>query len=327
DNWQLFIIIWTFLGQGGELIDAKKNFENAIAVNLNIKEAYNNFGIVLGQEGDIDGAIGKFQEAIKIDPEYAEALNNLGVAFAQQGKLTEAKECFEQAIAINPTTLWANDNLSVVEQAIAGGAIDVEAVFNFEGYFAGPVPTIPQPKIVIPGDGEIVGGIVLIEAVDKTEVLEIASCRFNYRRGEEEWIEIDVDEDGSNGWSTTLDITHFEDGFYALRATMLDFTGNEGQDTIVLAVNTGEELLRAFPELNFAAATTCMHCPSLNEKLRDIIAEYAAKGIPLPHKLSKELVKGALYAAKTIAVDLWRAIFGGIDSSAKIGKNVKIGPR
>ncbi|MFH1995536.1 MAG: tetratricopeptide repeat protein [Candidatus Omnitrophota bacterium] len=65
-------------------------------------ELLNIRGIAEGVTGDLDGAISLFRQAIALDPEFAESYNNLGFAYYQKGDHKEALKNFEKALEINP---------------------------------------------------------------------------------------------------------------------------------------------------------------------------------------------------------------------------------
>jgi type IV pilus assembly protein PilF len=61
-------------------------FQKAIELNPNDKEAHNAIGVVyLKKLGDNENAVKHFKAAIKIDSNYSEAANNLGSAYANMG--------------------------------------------------------------------------------------------------------------------------------------------------------------------------------------------------------------------------------------------------
>ncbi len=73
---------------------------------------FNQKGEELFARGDIDGAESAFREALKIDENFAEAYNNLGVVYCQRNELEQAIEYFGKSININPF-----DRTTVLNQA------------------------------------------------------------------------------------------------------------------------------------------------------------------------------------------------------------------
>ena len=52
--------------------------------------------------GQLDEAIKRFEKAIAIKPDYAEAHNNLGVTLQNLGLMDEAVKSYEKAVAFKP---------------------------------------------------------------------------------------------------------------------------------------------------------------------------------------------------------------------------------
>ena len=93
----------------GSAIIAKGDFEQAIVslkkallISSNFSNAHNNLGIALKNIGSLSEAIESFKKAIKIDPLNPQALYNLGDAFLEKGDLDFAIDSYKKAIDINP---------------------------------------------------------------------------------------------------------------------------------------------------------------------------------------------------------------------------------
>jgi len=69
---------------------------------------------IAASKGNQQEAIELFRQAIAIDPEYADAYNDLGVLEAAQNQLREAAGQFQKAIGLEPDHRLAAANLSVV---------------------------------------------------------------------------------------------------------------------------------------------------------------------------------------------------------------------
>ncbi len=76
---------------------AEIDFNEAIRLNPNDAEAYNNRGAVRLQQGDIEGAIADYNEAIRLNPSYADAYYNLAKARSDQGDIQGAINDFQKA--------------------------------------------------------------------------------------------------------------------------------------------------------------------------------------------------------------------------------------
>jgi len=73
----------------------------------------------------IDEAAAEYREAIRLDPNNIEAYNNLGVILQQQGHLDEAEALFRKALVMHPDTCELQENLGTVLEAhgdLAGAA-------------------------------------------------------------------------------------------------------------------------------------------------------------------------------------------------------------
>ena len=90
---------------------AIKSYEQAIRINPDYAEAYNNMGFALNNRGDLEAAIDSHKQAIKIKPDYAEAYLNLGVALYNKGDLGAAIESYKKATSIKPDYFEAHFNL------------------------------------------------------------------------------------------------------------------------------------------------------------------------------------------------------------------------
>ena len=106
-------------------------FENAIAFDAGLAEAYNNLGYVLFRQRQYDQAMDSFQRAFAIDPEYVEARRNFKLALeASSGNLdgwafTLAEEAvrtddldqkialFSHALEVDSTYAMIHNNLGV----------------------------------------------------------------------------------------------------------------------------------------------------------------------------------------------------------------------
>jgi|GEM_PF-668529 len=88
-------------------------FKEAIRMNPNLKEAYNNLGRILNDLGRPDEALKYLEAALKIDRNYVLALVNRGIAFTELGRYNEALIDFERALSLDPNNekAWYNKAL------------------------------------------------------------------------------------------------------------------------------------------------------------------------------------------------------------------------
>ena len=82
----------------GQLNDAIKCYEDAIAIAPDYAKAHYNLGGVLHEMDNLDDAIQSYQKSLIIDPDYAEAHNNLGNIFREIGQFDDAMQCFKNAV-------------------------------------------------------------------------------------------------------------------------------------------------------------------------------------------------------------------------------------
>lgn len=68
-------------------------------------------GNALVELGRFAQAAAEFREAVRLDPDYAEAYNNLGIALAEQGDMAPAVEAFRQAVRLDPANAESQSNL------------------------------------------------------------------------------------------------------------------------------------------------------------------------------------------------------------------------
>jgi Flp pilus assembly protein TadD len=110
----------------GDKQGAIDDYTLAIKFNPNLAKAYYNRGIVRNDLGDKPGAIDDFNLAIKFNPNYAQAYNNRGVVRDELGDKPGAIDDFNLAIKFNPNDAYAYYNRGIVRNELGDkqGAID-----------------------------------------------------------------------------------------------------------------------------------------------------------------------------------------------------------
>jgi len=86
-------------------------------------------GNALYQKGSTDAAIAQYQEALRIKPDYKEAENNLGMAFLKKGRVDDAIAHYQLALQIDVNYALARFNLATA--LFQKGEID-EAIVHFQ---------------------------------------------------------------------------------------------------------------------------------------------------------------------------------------------------
>jgi tetratricopeptide (TPR) repeat protein len=145
-------LAWNYLGvacqQAGELAEAERAYQRALALNHDLGEVRFNLGCLWlaqnkleaakaeftactlrqpnGVEGFLklgavqlrtrepDAAEKTFNDALRLSPQNPEALNGLGLARLQRGRASEAAQCFDSALKQQPDYRPALLNLAVV---------------------------------------------------------------------------------------------------------------------------------------------------------------------------------------------------------------------
>jgi len=109
--------LWNLMGasaaQIGLLDDAVFAFQNALKIEPDCAEAYNNLGNVLKNQGKLDEAVEAYVEALSIKPDFAEACNNMGNCLKDQVKIDEAVVYYEMALSLKPNYAEAHNNIGV----------------------------------------------------------------------------------------------------------------------------------------------------------------------------------------------------------------------
>lgn len=90
--------------------EAIVSYERAIQLRGHYADAWNNRGVALGKLNHYDAAILSYQRAIELKPNYMDAWNNCGFALAKIKKYDEAISSYNQAAKIRPDfyRIWYN---------------------------------------------------------------------------------------------------------------------------------------------------------------------------------------------------------------------------
>jgi len=99
------------LARSGQLNEAAKRFQTALAIDPNHADSRNNLGSILLLAGRVDEAIGIYQAALQISPQHADLHANLGGALLQKGQLEQAVAHCQEALRLKPEHVTAMTNL------------------------------------------------------------------------------------------------------------------------------------------------------------------------------------------------------------------------
>jgi tetratricopeptide (TPR) repeat protein len=83
----------------GRLDEAAAVLKNAVPVNPDSPQTYNNLGDVLAQMGDVAGAREAFDDAIRAQPDFIVPYTKVANALFRDGNLQQAQYYLERAIA------------------------------------------------------------------------------------------------------------------------------------------------------------------------------------------------------------------------------------
>lgn len=117
------------LARLGRLGDAEVAYRQAIALNPDFANAYNNLGNALCELGRLEEAEYALRRAVGLKPGCAQCHSNLGTALRSQGRLVEAEAAYRRAIALNSYLTAAHNNLGNVLTDI-GRLDDAEQVLR-----------------------------------------------------------------------------------------------------------------------------------------------------------------------------------------------------
>ncbi|MGD9106126.1 MAG: tetratricopeptide repeat protein [Desulfobacterales bacterium] len=87
------------LGQHEQAIN---DYNQSIKLDPNYAKAYNNRGIAKTNLGQHEQAINDYNQSIKLDPNYAKAYNNRGIAKMNLGQYQQAINDYKQAVRLKP---------------------------------------------------------------------------------------------------------------------------------------------------------------------------------------------------------------------------------
>ncbi len=99
---QFFVSSGLAYGLNRQFDKAFADFNKAVSLDSNVKEAYNNWGLCLTDAGLANEAIVKLNKALELDPQYVSAWYNKGNAYAQASDFPQAIASYEKALVIDP---------------------------------------------------------------------------------------------------------------------------------------------------------------------------------------------------------------------------------
>ena len=98
--------------------DALATLKDAIALNPDFAQAYNNRGAIFNELQNHVQALASYDRAIQLNSDYAEAYNNRGITLSELERHDEALADYERAIALNPDYAEAYSNRGITLSGI-----------------------------------------------------------------------------------------------------------------------------------------------------------------------------------------------------------------
>ena len=111
NNFQLFFLLGTSFLQIKEYNKAINYLDNAINLNSNFADAFNNKGIALAEINKYSDAIKNYDQAIKLNKKKFSAYLNKGIALKNLKQYEKAIECYDLGIKLNPKNAEVYNNL------------------------------------------------------------------------------------------------------------------------------------------------------------------------------------------------------------------------
>lgn len=123
----------TVLQLRGDLQAAEQCYRKALTLN-NDARGHFNLGTTLYGQGEHEAAILAFREALHLDPQFADAWNDIGEIYRDQGNMDEAVRSYRQALQAQPQHARANYNLG--ECYCLGGQLELAVPYFAASDFA-----------------------------------------------------------------------------------------------------------------------------------------------------------------------------------------------
>jgi tetratricopeptide (TPR) repeat protein len=89
----------------GEVETALAHYEQAISMDPNYSEYYNDMGNIFQRQGRFDDALAAYEKAVRLSPPYAEVHFNLGLCWARRGDWQAAMAECRRSLELNPDQL------------------------------------------------------------------------------------------------------------------------------------------------------------------------------------------------------------------------------
>ncbi|MES2025223.1 MAG: sulfotransferase [Pseudomonadota bacterium] len=98
--------------QKGLLAEAEQAAQQAIKLNPDLVDAWNNLGIILQESGKLDASLECLQRVLNLKPDEATAHNNLANTYRRLNRLERAEEHYKKALELKPNYAEAHSNMA-----------------------------------------------------------------------------------------------------------------------------------------------------------------------------------------------------------------------
>lgn len=102
----------------GDLKNAKKSFDQAIALHMDDAELHNSLGVLAMKEGEANAALQEFTNALKRDPQLVAPNIHMGDMALSNKHLQMAVGFYKKALAVDPQNKQASVRLKQIELAM-----------------------------------------------------------------------------------------------------------------------------------------------------------------------------------------------------------------
>jgi len=114
DNYLAHNSLGTELFKNGKIEDAMYHYNEAIRLNPNATDFYNNRGICYFALGQPQSAVEDYNKAVTLNPKYGDAYYNRGVAYVKLGRNHSAFDDFSEAIRLKSDSADAYNNRAII---------------------------------------------------------------------------------------------------------------------------------------------------------------------------------------------------------------------
>ena len=92
----------------GHKAQAAERFRQALELDQDFVDAWNNLGNVLAELGEADEAVEALEKALELDPDYGDAHYNLADVLDSQGRKEQAAEHWRSYLRQQPVGPWSD---------------------------------------------------------------------------------------------------------------------------------------------------------------------------------------------------------------------------